>query len=159
MGVEETIKEIASELERIATTKTVVGDPIVAAGKTIIPVSKLSMGFGGGGGEGKKEHESGYGGGGGAGAKIEPVAFIVISEDETKIFRISERSDVGSILSSIQEVVPDVIEKIKGMTGKHKKEEKLEEMERKGPEVRETEVKEHKEEHKETSVEKGGCFH
>ena len=48
MGVEETIKEIAGELERIATTKTVVGDPITAAGKTIIPVSKLTMGFGAG---------------------------------------------------------------------------------------------------------------
>ena len=76
MGVEETIKEIAGELERIATTKTVVGDPITAAGKTIIPVSKLTMGFGGGGGEGKKEKESGYGGGGGAGAKIGRIASI-----------------------------------------------------------------------------------
>ncbi len=134
MGVEETIKQIASELEKIATTKTVVGDPITAAGKTIIPVSKISMGFGGGGGEGKKEHESGYGGGGGAGAKIEPVAFIMLSEDDAKIFRISEKSDVGSILSSLQEVVPEVIEKIKGKTGKHKKEE--------SPEVGKTEAKE-----------------
>lgn len=134
MGVEDTIKQIASELEKIATTKTVVGDPITAAGKTIIPVSKISMGFGGGGGEGKKEHESGYGGGGGAGAKIEPVAFIMLSEDDAKIFRISEKSDVGSILSSLQEVVPEVIEKIRGKTGKHKKEE--------SPEVGKTEVKE-----------------
>jgi uncharacterized spore protein YtfJ len=155
MGVEETIKEIASELERIATTKTVVGDPITAAGKTIIPVSKITMGFGGGGGEGKKEHESGYGGGGGAGAKIEPVAFIMLSEDDAKIFRLSEKGDVGSILSSIQEVVPDIVEKIKGMTSKHKKED--------NPEVGKTEVKEHTEtkvkEHTETEVEKGGCFH
>jgi uncharacterized spore protein YtfJ len=155
MGVEETIKEIASELERIATTKTVVGDPITAAGKTIIPVSKITMGFGGGGGEGKKEHESGYGGGGGAGAKIEPIAFIMLSEDDAKIFRLSEKGDVGSILSSIQEVVPDIVEKIKSMTSKHKKEDH--------PEVGKTEVKEHTEtevkEHTETEVEKGGCFH
>lgn len=159
MGVEETIKEIASELERIATTKTVVGDPITAAGKTIIPVSKISMGFGGGGGEGKKEHESGYGGGGGAGAKIEPVAFIMISEEDARIFRISEKGDVGSIINSIQEAVPDIMEKIKGMSGKHKKEEKPEEKEPIEPEIREMEVKEHKEVHKETQVEKGGCFH
>ena len=155
MGVEVTIRKIASELEKIATTKTVVGEPITAAGKTIIPVSKLTMGFGGGGGEGKKEHESGYGGGGGAGAKIEPVAFIMISEDEARIFRISEKGDVGSIFSSIQDVMPDVIDKIKGMKGKHKKEEKPEEKESKEPEVRETEVKEHTE----TYSEKGGCFH
>ncbi|KKG12814.1 GerW family sporulation protein [Methanosarcina sp. 2.H.A.1B.4] len=137
MGVEDTIKEIAGELEKIATTKTVVGDPITAAGKTIIPVSKLTMGFGAGGGEGKKDNESGYGGGGGAGAKIEPVAFIMLSEDEAKIFRISEKNDVGSLLSSLQEVVPEILDKFKGMTGKHKKEE--------GPEVGKTEVKEHME--------------
>ena len=146
MGVEETIKEIASELEKIATTKTVVGEPITAAGKTIIPVSKITMGFGAGGGEGKKDNESGYGGGGGAGAKIEPVAFIMLSEEDAKIFRISEKGDVGSILSSLQEVVPDILEKIKGKTGKHKKEE--------GSEGREPEVKSHAE----PDVEKGGCF-
>lgn len=154
MGVEETIRQIASELEKIATTKTVVGDPITAAGKTIIPVSKISMGFGAGGGEGKKETESGFGGGGGAGAKIEPVAFIMLSEDEARIFRISEKGDAG-IFSAIQDVMPDVVEKIKGMTGKHKKEEKPEEKEIKEPEVRETEVKEQTE----TYVEKKGCIH
>jgi uncharacterized spore protein YtfJ len=126
MGVEETIKQIASELEKIATTKTVVGDPITASGKTIIPVSKISMGFGAGGGEGKKEAESGFGGGGGAGAKIEPVAFIMLSEDDAKIFRISEKGDIGSVLGSLQEVVPDILEKIKGKSGKNKKEESSE---------------------------------
>ncbi|MDI9394068.1 MAG: spore germination protein GerW family protein [Euryarchaeota archaeon] len=134
MGVDETIKQIASELEKISNTKTVVGDPITAAGKTIIPVSKISIGFGGGGGEGKKENQSGYGGGGGAGAKIEPVAFIMLSEDDAKIFRVSEKSEISSVLSSLQEVVPELVEKIRGKTGKHKKEE--------GPEVCKTEVKE-----------------
>lgn len=154
MGVEETIKQIACELEKVASTKTVVGDPITAAGKTIIPISKLTMGFGAGGGEGKKENESGYGGGGGAGAKIEPVAFIMLSEEDAKIFRISEKGDVGSILSSLQEVVPDILEKIKGKTGKNKKEEHSEEKGGRGKEVHETEVKGHKE----SDVEKGGCF-
>ena len=126
MGVEDTIKEIASELEKIATTKTVVGDPITAAGKTIIPISKISMGFGAGGGEGKRDSESGYGGGGGAGAKIEPVAFIMLSEEEARIFRISERGDTGSLISTLPELVPEIMDKLKSMRGK-KKEEKTEE--------------------------------
>ncbi len=152
MGVESTIKEIAGELEKIATTKTVVGEPITAAGKTIIPISKITMGFGAGGGEGKKETESGYGGGGGAGAKIEPVAFIMLSEEEAKIFRISEKNDVGSILSSLPEVVPDLMEKLKGMKGKYKKEETPEDKELR--EIRERETKESAE----TYVGKGECF-
>lgn len=122
MGVEDIIKEVAGELERMVNTKTVVGEPITAFGKTIIPVSRISMGFGSGGGEAKKEGESGYGGGGGAGAKIEPVAFIVISEDETKIFRISEKNDLGRLLEAVPEIVPEVMGKIKAFKDKSKKE-------------------------------------
>jgi len=139
MGVEETIKEIASELERIANTRTVVGEPITAAGKTIIPITKISIGFGAGGGEGKKDNDSGYGGGGGAGAKIEPVAFIMISEEEAKIFRMSERADAGSILNIIPELVPDILDRL-GMKSKNKKEERPREQESKEREVREKTV-------------------
>jgi uncharacterized spore protein YtfJ len=138
MGVDETIKEIASELERVANTRTVVGEPITAAGKTIIPISKISMGFGAGGGEGKRDNESGYGGGGGAGAKIEPVAFIMISAEEAKIFRISERGDAGSILNIIPELVPDIMDRL-GLKGKNK--EKPEEQEIREKEGREGETK------------------
>lgn len=150
MGVDETIKEIASELERVANTRTVVGEPITAAGKTIIPISKISMGFGAGGGEGKRDNESGYGGGGGAGAKIEPVAFIMISAEEAKIFRISEKGDAGSILNIIPELVPDIMDRLKGAKGKSKKEERPEE------EIREKEGESTG--YTEGHVEKGGCF-
>ena len=153
MGVEATIKEIAGELERIATTKTVVGEPITAAGKTIIPISRISLGFGAGGGEGKKETESGYGGGGGAGAKIEPVAFIMISEEEARIFRVSERGD-GSLLSSLPELLPELMDKLKGGKGKNKKEDIPGEKVTTETEVREKETTEYTEAY----VEKGGCF-
>lgn len=143
MGVEDTIKEIAGELEKIATTKTVVGDPITAAGKTIIPISRISMGFGAGGGESKKNTDSGYGGGGGAGAKIEPVAFIIISEEETRMIRVSEKGDTGSLISSIPDLVPEIMDKLKGMRGK-KKEEKSEETIFKEREVSEKEILEKK---------------
>ena len=80
MGLEDLMKEVSSELERLVSTKTVVGDAVTVGDTTIIPVTKVSFGFGTGGGEGKsKDNEEGFGGGGGAGAKIEPVAFIVVS--------------------------------------------------------------------------------
>lgn len=151
MGVDETIREIASELERIANTKTIVGEPITAAGKTIIPISKVSMGFASGGGEGKRDNESGYGGGGGAGAKIEPVAFIMISAEEAKIFRISERGDAGSLLNIIPELVPDIMDRL-GIKGKNKKEERPGEQE-----IREKEGKEG-ETARETGAKEKGCF-
>lgn len=109
MSVENIIKEVTGELERMVNTKTVIGEPVEAAGKTIIPVTKVSFGFGSGGGEGKSDKgETGFGGGGGAGAKIEPIAFIVISEDEARLLTISGKTDLGKIIES----VPDVIDKI-----------------------------------------------
>ncbi|WP_244625199.1 GerW family sporulation protein [Methanococcoides vulcani] len=120
MGVEDVIKEVSSELERLVSTKTVVGDAVVAGDKTIIPVTKVSFGFGSGGGEGTKEGaETGFGGGGGGGAKIEPVAFIVIEEEGVRLLTLSGKSDIGKLI----EAVPEVFEKIKSAKGKMKKSE------------------------------------
>ena len=133
MSLEDVIKEISSELEKLVSTKTVIGDPVEAAGKTIIPVTKVSFGFGSGGGEAKsKETESGFGGGGGAGAKIEPVAFIVISEEGVSVHTVSKKDSISTIL----EAVPDVLEEIKSVKGKMgKKEHKgKEESEKEEPE-------------------------
>lgn len=148
MGVEALMKEVANELEKLVSTRTVVGEPITAAGKTLIPISKISMGFGSGGGEGKKENEEGFGGGGGAGAKIEPLAFIVVSEEKTEIFRISEKHEFGKLA----ELVPEVVEKLKDFHGRKKKkvaeekaetgESEAEKTETGEPEAGETEAKE-----------------
>ncbi|MGP8329167.1 MAG: GerW family sporulation protein [Methanosarcinaceae archaeon] len=115
MSVENIIKEVTGELERLVTTKTVIGEPVEAAGKIIIPVTKVSFGFGSGGGEGKGDKgETGFGGGGGAGAKIEPIAFIVVSEDEARLLTISGKTDFGKIIES----VPEVIDKIRSVKSK-----------------------------------------
>ena len=90
MALEDLMKEVSAELERLVSTKTVVGEAMVVGDTTIIPVTKVSFGFGSGGGEGKKKgEEEGFGGGGGAGAKIEPVAFIVISPEGTRLMSVS----------------------------------------------------------------------
>lgn len=118
MGLEDLMKEVSSELERLVSTKTVVGDAVTVGDTTIIPVTKVSFGFGTGGGEGRsKDNEEGFGGGGGAGAKIEPVAFIVVSKDGVRLMSISGKSDIGVLLES----VPGLIEKIKTMKAKKEK--------------------------------------
>ena len=125
MSVENIIKEVTGELERMVNTKTVIGEPVEAAGKTIIPVTKVSFGFGSGGGEGKSDKgETGFGGGGGAGAKIEPIAFIVVSEDEARLLTISGKTDLGKIIES----VPDVIDKIISAKSKKGKKEETSEV-------------------------------
>lgn len=116
MGLENLMNELTNELEQLINTKTVIGEPVAAGDSIIIPVTKVSFGFATGGGEGKRNisnSEEGFGGGGGAGAKIEPIAFIVVSGDNVKLMPLSPRTEVSAILDSI----PIIIDKIKGKKG------------------------------------------
>ena len=124
MAVEELMKEVVTQLEKMITTRTIVGEPITAAGKTVIPISKVSFGFGSAGGEGKHGEEGGFGGGGGGGAKIEPVAFLVISEEEVKLVGMKGK---GLDIEKIIESVPELLEKVKSLKGKRKPEESADE--------------------------------
>jgi len=129
MGVEELMKEVVEQLEKLITTKTIVGEPITVAGKTVVPISKVSFGFGSGGGEGRRDEKSGFGGAGAGGAKIEPVAFLVISEDEVKLLSATGKGiDIGKIV----EAVPEVMDKIKSMRGKKGKEKEKEKEQEQG---------------------------
>jgi sporulation protein YtfJ len=123
MDLEDLMKEVSAELEKLVSTKTVFGDPIEVAGATIVPVSRVSFGFGSGGGEGKKDGAGeGFGGGGGAGAKIEPVAFIVVSGKDVRLLTISGGSSVEKLIES----VPEVISKMKSLKNTIKNEGKRE---------------------------------
>ena len=114
---QEIISTIVEELKSMATTESIVGEPMKVDDKTIIPVIKISMGFGGGGGEdtGGKKH-GGTGGGGGGGIKIEPAAFIVVEEEKVSLLPIKPKS-----FDKVVEVVPELINKIK--SAKEKKQE------------------------------------
>ena len=67
----------------LTESETFVGGPIeTASGVTIIPVSKISLGFATGGvdlGAKKSSIFPGFGGGGGSGVSITPMAFITVS--------------------------------------------------------------------------------
>lgn len=131
MGLEDLMKEVSTELEKLVSTKTVFGDPIEVAGATIVPVSRVSFGFGSGGGEGKKGGtEEGFGGGGGAGARIEPVAFIVVSGEDVRLLTISETKGMEKLI----EAVPEIIAKVKSLKKAVKKEGKEETSEEKAVE-------------------------
>jgi len=69
-----------------AGAKTVYGDPVSAAGKTILPVAKIRYGFGGGGG--RRPDAQQHGGGGGGGMVAKPVGVVEITESETRFIPI-----------------------------------------------------------------------
>src|SRR3990170_1071613 len=120
MKVDEILKTVTEEISNMISTKTVIGEPITLEGKTIIPVTKVSFGFGSGGGEGKgKTGEEGFGGGGGGGGVIDPVAFLVVSREEVKVYSVKEKG----IISQLVEVIPEIMEKCKCSGEEGKKEE------------------------------------
>ena len=57
MTLQNIFKTISERLQTTATVKTVYGDPIIAEGKTIIPVARVRFGFGAGFGEGEAGDE------------------------------------------------------------------------------------------------------
>lgn len=85
--VENLVKVAIAEIERILSTKTVVGEPIHIEGNTLIPLLSIGFGFGGGGGSGKiaKAPGEGLGSGIGGGGGIRPVAVIVINQDGVRV--------------------------------------------------------------------------
>ncbi len=115
--VSEILKDIVGELKDIASSQTVIGEPITVGDKTVVPVVKISVGFGAGGGQGEyPEKGGGFGGGGGGAAKIEPSAFIIMDKD-----KISLLSAKPGKLDALVEAVPGLIGKIKDIKSKMSK--------------------------------------
>jgi len=91
--VEKLLKASMTEIERVLSTNTVVGDKIEVGDVTMIPLVSLGFGFGAGGGSGKGEiptgdakgEGEGVGAGTGGGGGIKPVAMIIIDKDGVRI--------------------------------------------------------------------------
>ena len=91
--VERLLKTSMEEIERVLSTKTVVGDMITVGDVTIIPLVSLGFGFGAGGGSGKgkiptgdaKGEGEGGGAGTGGGGGVKPVAMIIIDKNGVRV--------------------------------------------------------------------------
>jgi uncharacterized spore protein YtfJ len=117
MVIEEIVRTVLAGLRDTLQTETVVGKPITLAEATVVPVSRVSIGFGVGGG---RTHEKGKGGEAtGGGLTIEPVAFIVLRKDKAEVITIRKEE---SGMSRIIELIPEIADKIRDMTRKKESE-------------------------------------
>ncbi|MCL4503458.1 MAG: sporulation protein [Deltaproteobacteria bacterium] len=103
----EIIGKLMDELRTVAKTETILGNEIKVGDFTLIPVSKISLGFGAGGGKGTDPKREGEGGGGGGGVCVTPVAFVVIKGGEISFHGIKR----GGTLSTLFEQLPELAEK------------------------------------------------
>lgn len=129
---------IGTSLEKIkalADGETVIGNPISTPnGTTVIPVSKVSVGFASGGVDynGKKTKETtvsaqNFGGGGGTGLTVSPVAFLIISPDGNVSMlpiNAAAKNDTVDKVTSFIERSPELLEKFKKVFTSEKKKKK-----------------------------------
>ena len=113
------------KIKEMFDVDVVVGKPIQTPdGLTLIPVSKLSLGFASGGSEFGKtpriEGKNNFGGGAGAGVKVEPVAFLVVRGSEVRLLPVG--MPPAGPLDRAVEMVPDVVDKVTAFLDKRKQE-------------------------------------
>jgi sporulation protein YtfJ len=97
----------------MADANTVVGQPVTTPdGLTLIPVSKISLGFGSGGGDFKKSDpaKGAFAGGVGAGINLVPVAFIVVRGESVRMLPVAPPA--ATTVDRLIEMAPDVIDRV-----------------------------------------------
>lgn len=106
-GVDSLFSKAIGEIERMLSTKTVVGEPIKVESATLIPLFSIGFGFGAGGGQGTEPQKgSGGGGGTGGGGGIRPVALVIIDKGQVRVEPIN--SGTSSVLEKVAESIGKV---------------------------------------------------
>ena len=116
----EIIKASLEGIKDFADVETVIGNVInTPSGVTIIPISKLTVGFAGGGidyGQKKLSHMQNFGGGSGTGISITPIAFLTVAQDSTiNLININDERATTDRFFSLVERSPEIIERIKSI--------------------------------------------
>ncbi len=113
--IENMAKATMAEIEKVLSSKSVVGEPIKVGDVTLIPLLSIGFGFGAGGGSGKGEARQkgqgmgeGSGGGMGGGAWIRPKAVIIVDKEGVAIEPI--RGGLAMAAESLAETLPALME-------------------------------------------------
>ena len=104
------LENTIAKIREMVDVNSVVGEPITVGDTTIIPVSKVSVGFGGGGSDFTKGNDA-FGGGAGGGVKVQPICFLVVNKDGN-VRMMPVPVPANSTPDRIVEMIPDTLDKI-----------------------------------------------
>ena len=113
-----------SKIKDMIDVNTVIGSPITTPdGVTLIPITKVSVGYGGGGSDFATKNypanrDNAFGGGAGAGVTITGLAFVVIRGESVRMLPVSEPASTS--VDRIVELVPDILDRIEGIARQFK---------------------------------------
>ena len=108
------LENTIAKIREMVDVNSVIGDPITTPdGTTIIPVSKVSVGFGGGGSDyvskNVNKQENPFGGGAGGGVKVTPVAFLIVKDGNVRMLPIA--TPANTTADRLVEQIPDALDK------------------------------------------------
>ena len=110
------LENAIAKIREMVDVNSVIGNPITTPdGVTIIPVSKVSVGFGGGGSDFvsknlNKLDNHPFGGGAGGGVKVTPVAFLIIKDGNVRMLPVA--APANTTADRLVEMIPDTLDKI-----------------------------------------------
>ena len=117
------IRTSLDSIKDLVDVNTVIGDPITTeSGTTIIPVSKIAVGYLSGGVDyfSKKvtdANQQNFGGGGGTGLSVSPVGFLVITIDgKVELLNMNTptgKPDAVESISNLIEKSPEIVDRFK----------------------------------------------
>ncbi len=116
------LENTIAKIREMVDVNSVVGDPIVTSdGTTIIPISKVSVGFGGGGSDfvsrNVNKQENPFGGGAGGGVKVTPIAFLIVKDGSVRMLPVA--APANTTADRLVEMVPDVLDKVASFIDSH----------------------------------------
>ena len=123
--IKQMIESALSNIKNVADANTVIGNPIVVNENiTVIPFSKISVGFASGGSDfGKKETQPNFAGGNGAGLTVVPLGFIVAAFGDVRVIDLKSPASYNApadpvnktidAVNGIIDKMPDLVEKLK----------------------------------------------
>jgi sporulation protein YtfJ len=108
------LENTIAKIREMVDVNSVIGDPITTPdGTTIIPVSKVSVGFGGGGSDyvskNANKQENPFGGGAGGGVKVTPVAFLIVKDGNVRMLPVA--TPANTTADRLVEQIPDALDK------------------------------------------------
>ena len=114
------LENTISKIREMVDVNSVIGQPISTPdGVTIIPVSKVSVGFGGGGSDYAKSTKDAFGGGAGGGVKVTPICFLIVKDGAVRMMPVA--APANTTADRIVEMVPDTLDKIVSFIDSHSK--------------------------------------
>lgn len=109
------LENTIAKIREMVDVNSVIGDPITTPdGVTIIPVSKVSVGFGGGGSDfvskNVNHQDNPFGGGVGGGVKVNPIAFLIVKDGNVRMLPVA--APANTTADRLVEMVPDTLDKL-----------------------------------------------